>query len=115
MYVLMKITKLTMWMAAGAVFGAAGIAWASQMMSATADPNGKQRAATAQIDGPSNLRCTSANGEAGEGDKPSCQISAPGYSGKVEVGKIVALDEAGYVTLTCNGKPPLRCTAEITP
>jgi hypothetical protein len=39
----------------GAVFGAGGIAWASQMMSATADPNGTQRAATAQIDGPSNL------------------------------------------------------------
>jgi len=111
----MKRTKLTMLMAAGAVFSAPGIAWASETMTATADVNGKPRAATAQIDGPSNLRCTSANGQAGEGDKPSCQIVAPGYSGKVEVGKSVALDQAGIVTLTCNGKPPLRCTAEITP
>jgi hypothetical protein len=111
----MKTKKLTMLMAMGAVLSAAGIAWASQTMTATADVNGKPRAATAQIDGPSNLQCTSANGQAGEGDKPSCQILAPGYSGKVEVGKSVALDQVGIVTLACNGKPPLRCTAQITP
>jgi hypothetical protein len=104
-----------MLMASGAVLSAAGIAWASQTMTATADVNGKPRAATAQIDGPSNLQCTSAKGQAGEGDKPSCQIIAPGYSGRVEVGKSVALDQAGIVTLACNGKPPLSCTAQITP
>ena len=69
----------------------------------------------AQIDGPSSIRCTSAVGQVGEGDKPSCKIVAPGYSGTVEIGKMVAADKAGIVTPTCNGQPPLRCTAQITP
>jgi hypothetical protein len=95
------------------LFGSAAVVRATQTLSATADPHGKARAATAQIDGPSNLRCITANGEAGQ--KASCQVIAPGFSGEVEVGKVVALDKAGTVTLTCNGNPPLRCMAEITP
>jgi hypothetical protein len=97
----------------GVLLGAAVAVKATQTLSATADPHGKARAATAQIDGPSRLRCITANGEAGE--KASCQVAAPGFTGEVEVGKIVALEKEGYVTLTCNGKPPLRCMAEITP
>jgi hypothetical protein len=99
----------------GTILSTVGIAWASQTITATADVNGNPRPATAQIDGPSNIRCTSAAGQAGEGDKPSCKILAPGYSGTVEIGKMIAADKAGIVTLTCNGQPPLRCTAQITP
>jgi hypothetical protein len=110
----MKTTTIFL-TATGMIFSTAGMAWGAQTISATADVNGKPRAATAKIDGPSNIRCTSAAGQAGDGDKPSCQIIAPGYAGTVEIGKIVAADREGTVTLTCNGKPPLRCTAEITP
>jgi len=92
-----------------------GIARAAQTITATADVNGKPHPATAQIDGPSYIRCTSAAGQAGDGDPPSCGITAPGFSGKVEIGKMVSADKAGYVTLTCNGNPPLRCSAQITP
>ena len=35
--------------------------------------------------------------------------------GQGGIGKIVALDKAGMVTLTYCGRPALRCTAEITP
>jgi len=101
--------------ATSAILCTAGIAWASQTITATADVNGHARPATAEIDGPSNVRCTSAAGQAGEGQKPSCTIAAPGYAGTVEIGKVIATDGGGTVTLTCNGKPPLSCTAEITP
>jgi hypothetical protein len=111
----MKTTAITVLVATGGILGVAGIAWAAQTITATADVNGKPRAATAQIEGPSSIRCTSAAGQAGDGDKPSCRIVAPGYTGTVEIGKIVAADRDGQVTLTCNGRPPLRCTAEITP
>jgi hypothetical protein len=111
----MRKMKLTILVATGAILSTAGIAWAAQTITATADVNGNPRPATAQIDGPSNIRCTNAAGQAGEGDKPSCRIVAPGYTGTVEIGKIVAADGAGTVTLTCNGQPPLRCTAQITP
>jgi hypothetical protein len=94
-------------------FGAT-IALASQTLIATTDVNGKARGASAKIDGPSNVRCTSANGQAG-GEPASCQIQAPGFSGKVEIGKTISIQEEGYVELKCNGNPPLRCSAEITP
>jgi hypothetical protein len=111
----MKTPTMIFLAATSVLLGTSGIAWATQTISATADVNGKPRAATATIDGPSNIRCTSAAGQAGDGERPSCQIIAPGYAGTVEIGKIVAADRDGTVTLTCNGKPPLRCTAEITP
>ena len=93
----------------------AGIARAAQTIIATADVNGKPHPGTAQIDGPSYIRCISATGQAGDGDPPSCGISAPGFAGKVEIGKMVSVEKAGYVTLSCNGNPPLRCSAQITP
>jgi hypothetical protein len=106
---------LILLVAATVILTTAGIAWASQTITATTDVNGHARPATAEIDGPSNVRCTSAAGQAGAGQKPSCSIAAPGYSGIVEIGKVIATDGGGNVTLTCNGNPPLRCTAEITP
>jgi hypothetical protein len=99
--------------AAIVILATAGIAWASQTITATTDVNGHARPATAEINGPSNVRCTSAAGQAGQ--KPSCSVAAPGYAGIVEIGKVIATDGGGTVTLTCNGNPPLRCTAEITP
>jgi hypothetical protein len=97
------------------LLSAAVVVRAAQILSATTDVNGRAREATTDIDAPSYVRCTSANGEAGEGPKPSCQIGAPGVSVTLEVGRSVSLEKAGIVRLTCNGKPPLRCTAQITP
>jgi hypothetical protein len=109
----MKITRAIL-VAASAVLVGAAIVCASQTLTATTDVNGKARGASAKIDGPSNVRCTSANGQAG-GEPASCQIHAPGFSGKVEIGKTISIQEEGYVELKCNGNPPLRCSAEITP
>jgi hypothetical protein len=91
------------------------VAYAAETLIATADANGRPHAASVKIDGPSYVRCTSATGQAGDGEPPSCQIQAPGFAGKVEIGKIVSLKEEGYVELKCNGNPPLRCSAQITP
>jgi hypothetical protein len=101
--------------ATGAILFAVGIAWAAETLIATADVNGKPRPATTKIDGPVNIRCTSATGQAGDGDSPSCQIQAPGFYGKVEIGKMISVEKPGYVELKCNGNPPLRCSAQITP
>jgi hypothetical protein len=94
---------------------AATIAYASQNLTATADVNGKPRSATAEITEPSAIRCTSATAQPGDGPKPSCQIQSPGHDAKLDIGKLLTLEKPGYITLTCNGNPPLRCTAEITP
>jgi hypothetical protein len=90
-------------------------AYAAETLIATADANGRPHAAATKIDGPAYIRCTSATGQAGDGEAPSCQIRAPGFTGKLEIGKIVSLKEEGYVELKCNGNPPLRCSAQITP
>jgi hypothetical protein len=111
----MQGMKRTVVVATAALLCAAGVVWAAQTITATADVNGKPHPATAQIDGPSYIRCTSATGQVGDGDPPSCGITAPGFTGKVEIGKMVSAEKEGYVTLTCNGNPPLRCSAQITP
>ena len=109
----MNATRIIRFTVAALISGAA-LCRAAETLIATADVNGKARAASAKIDGPAYVRCTSATSQAG-GEAPSCQIQAPGFSGKVEIGKTVAIKEGGYVELKCNGNPPLRCSAEVTP
>jgi hypothetical protein len=87
---------------------------AAQTITATGDANGSQHPGTAAIRGPSSIKCVSAIGQ-GHQQKPSCYITAPGYSGIVDIGKTVGASGAGTVTLTCNGQGALRCTAQITP
>ena len=97
------------------LIGAATLAIAAQNITATSDVNGKPRPATVEITEPSTVRCTSANAQAGNGVEPSCQINAPGFFGKLEIGKQIKIEKPGYVTLTCNGNPPTRCSAQIDP
>jgi|SRR5262245_61100922 len=99
------------------LFVLAAISYGAETLIATADANGRARAAGIKVDGPVYVRCTSATGQATSGDDeaPSCQIRAPGFNGKLEIGKVISVKEEGYVELKCNGNPPLRCSAQITP
>jgi len=93
----------------------ANLALATQNITATSDVNGKSRPATAEITEPSTIRCTSAKAQAGNGVEPSCQVNAPNFSGKLDIGKQIRIEKPGYITLTCNGNPPSRCSAQIDP
>jgi hypothetical protein len=86
----------------------------AQVVNASADQNGNQHPGTEAIRGPSSIKCLSAVGQ-GTTYKPSCNVTAPGYSGIVDIGKTVGASGAGTVTLTCNGQGALRCSISITP
>jgi len=97
------------------VLASAAAALAMQTITATSDINGRPRPASAELTQPSTVRCVAATGQAGDGPDPSCQINAPGFSGKLEIRKQVAIEKPGYLTLSCNGNPPTRCSAQISP
>jgi hypothetical protein len=76
--------------------------------------SGTPRPATAEIGGPASIECLNAS-SSGYAMKTSCIISAPGYSGTVEIGHTVDADGPGTVVLTCTGQGFVRCSALITP
>ena len=83
-------------------------------LQATSDNRGAHPA-TAEITGPATLTCLNAVSEvANSKPVPSCHVVAPGFTGNLDIGKIVSLTGTGNVTLTCNGEGPmLRCAARL--
>ena len=77
------------------------------------EANGNQHPGSGAIRGPVSITCTVANGNPGY--PASCNVTAPGYAGTVDLHKTVGASGAGTVTLTCNGQAPLRCAVAITP
>lgn len=85
----------------------------SQKITASGN-NGAPRPGTAAIGGPASIKCLSASAS-GHAMKTSCSISAPGYSGIVEIGQTVDANGPGTVVLTCTGQGFVQCSALITP
>ena len=86
---------------------------AAQVMTSTTEANGNQHPGSAAIRGPASVTCASAVGSNPRQYPPSCNISAPGYYGVVNIGQTIGTSGAGTVMLTCNGQAPLRCTARV--
>lgn len=83
---------------------------APKNISATTDAKGSHPATTA-VDGPVEVTCVSATDDSGNPTPPAYVIAGPGTSGVVDIGHKVAVKAAGNVTLTCQGKGTLACTA----
>jgi hypothetical protein len=67
----------------------------------------------AELKGPAPITCISAISDDPNSPKPSCRITAPGFSGTVAVGSMVNATGAGTVTLTCTGTGWVRCRARV--
>ena len=69
---------------------------------------------TESISGPAKITCLSAVSETPNTQPaPSCQITAPGFTGNLKIGQSASASGAGNVTLKCNGQGYLRCNARI--
>ena len=95
-----------------ALMGALGAA-APKTIASRTDARGNQTPGSAAVKGPAQVTCASATGANPRDNPPSCNITAPGYGGTVNVGQTVGTSGAGTVTLTCNGQAPLSCSARI--
>jgi hypothetical protein len=67
----------------------------------------------ATLSGPAPITCISAISDDPHSPTPSCRVTAPGFSGTLEVGKMVDATDAGTVTLACNGTGWVRCRARV--
>jgi hypothetical protein len=86
---------------------------ASKNLSASSDSKDKHPASTA-VDGPVEVTCVSATDDSGNpAAPPACIVSGPGTDAVVDIGHKVAIAGAGNVTLSCQGKGALSCTARI--
>jgi hypothetical protein len=85
-----------------------------QSISATFDKTG-QHPGTAPITGPATVTCTNATSNIPNPQpKPSCFITAPGFTGNLDKGQKAGTSGAGTVTLNCNGQGDfLSCTANV--
>jgi hypothetical protein len=85
-----------------------------QTISASSDQTG-QHAGLVAITAPAKVTCASATSDIPNPQPiPSCNIVTPGYGGDVKVGATIGANNAGTVTLTCNGQGnKLNCTARI--
>ena len=79
------------------------------------DDAGNQEPATVHIEGVSAVTCVSASGENLALHPASCNVTAPTFTGALQVGQTVATNGEGSLTLTCLGQAPLRCSAVIKP
>jgi hypothetical protein len=84
-----------------------------QVITSYTEASGNQHPGSAAVGGPSSVTCVSAVGSNPRQYPPSCNISAPGYNGAVNIGQTVGTSGAGTVALTCNGQAPSRCSARI--
>jgi hypothetical protein len=92
--------------------GCSKVRGAPRTISAKSDETGMQ-AGDAAVTGSVRITCVTAVSESGSEVPPTCVVTAPGTDGVVEIGKTVATDGAGTVTLTCKGKGDLKCIARI--
>jgi hypothetical protein len=67
----------------------------------------------ADLKGPAPITCISAISDNPNSPKPSCKITAPGFSGTVAVGDKINATDAGTVTLACTGTGWVRCRARV--
>ena len=86
----------------------------AQSISATVDKTG-QHPGTAAVGGPATITCTNATSNIPNSQpKPSCFISAPGFSGNLNRGQKAGTSGAGTVTLNCSGQGDfLSCSATV--
>jgi len=86
----------------------------SQTISARSDNTG-QHPGTAAVGSPATITCVSAGSDIfNPQPRPSCFITAPGFSGDVQVNSRVGSRGPGTVTLNCNGQGNvLTCSASI--
>jgi hypothetical protein len=92
----------------------ASVAGRSQTISARNDNTG-QHPGTAAVRSPATITCVSAGSDIfNPQPRPSCFITAPGFSGDVQVNGRVGSSGPGTVTLNCNGQGNvLTCSASI--
>ena len=66
-----------------------------------------------EINGPAPITCISGISDDPKSPKPACKITAPGFSGILQVGEKTDATEAGTVTLSCTGTGWVRCRARV--
>jgi hypothetical protein len=92
--------------------GCSKVRGAPRTISAKSDETGMHPGGAA-VTGPVHVTCVTAVSDTGSEVPPTCVVTAPGTDGVVGIGKTVATNSAGTVTLTCKGEGALKCTARI--
>lgn len=74
---------------------------------------GVQHPDTATITGPATITCVATVSDVPNAPPPTCNVTAPGFSGTLQKGNTAKLTGAGTVTLKCIGQGWARCNARI--